>query len=126
MSDKYDNKLLLTHPLVKKALRTVFGQTKLKLKNSSLGWTQNALARDKKGRSVTPNSSDACSFSLIGAIRSVEPHVRLQYLAVTVLRQSIEELYRISPLGLHEWNDSPETTSEKVFRVIDQSIKRVG
>ena len=86
------------------------------------GWTTGTEARDKRGKDVTFNLSEATRFDALGAIEracGTHPDARLAQVArarverYLVVRQGMDPSW-----GLGRWNDEPDRTREEVVSVL--------
>jgi hypothetical protein len=83
-------------------------------------WTQGALARDRAGRECTPESPDAESFCVVGALCRV-------YANDVELNEAIDSVNLIisSMIGyadeIEEWNDDPARTFDDVRQVLEKA-----
>jgi hypothetical protein len=81
-------------------------------------WTQGALARDRVGRECTPESPDAESFCIVGALCRV-------YLDDAAINEAIDSVNLvITPMSgygdeIEEWNDDPDRTFAEVRLVLE-------
>lgn len=74
------------------------------------GWCQETFARDAKGNSVDPRSSEACCWCIAGAIKVAYPMTW-----PVVLERLTDSLQRIASL----WNDAPERTQAEVIAALE-------
>jgi hypothetical protein len=105
------------------------------------GWTQGALARNREGHPLAPESEAATSFCVYGALRSaVAGHVRaaghhkglIPLMADAVARFAATvaavrlgaRLYRFSPARtLVEWNDAPGRTQAQALELATLALE---
>ena len=80
-------------------------------------WLKNSQAKNDKGRVVEPNSPDACSWCLVGALRKVcgsDFHTyNVVYLALA---------QRTDKALLTSFNDSTDTTYNDIINFINHTI----
>jgi len=83
------------------------------------GWCQGASARDASGRTVTPSSSEARRWSILGALLASRNGGRVSELegAVGALHSSIDEP------ALEVWNDRPGRTQQDVLATFEQAME---
>lgn len=72
-------------------------------------WTKKCSARNQNGTSVLPDSEDACSWCLSGAIYKCYP--------VREVRLRIQTLVMIEIDSIWEWNDKDFRTHEQVLEL---------
>lgn len=82
------------------------------------GWTQGTYATDDLGIPVPENDPAACSYCLLGAIRTLRSN---PYVSVPVLNTALTALEKTCGVIDH-WNDSEERTQADVLRMLDTLI----
>jgi hypothetical protein len=80
-------------------------------------WTQNALARDKRGRRLL-TISKAESLSLVGGLMLCYPDWDDMKRVHTLLASAIEEKYPERPATLVYFNNHPATTFNEVQELV--------
>lgn len=79
------------------------------------GWTRNTLARDARGRPVSPYGRKGVRFCLLGACYHVTPYG----VTPTVANLFAKEMGRF---GIIRWNDYVAKSKSDVLALIDKAI----
>jgi hypothetical protein len=78
-------------------------------------WTKGAFARDSKGDSIDPRSSEAVCWCIEGALYKCYT----DYDDWRVARRLIKEIKKANKLGyLVSWQDDPERTYDEVIEIL--------
>jgi len=85
-------------------------------------WCKGEYARDAKGERVSPLSSSACQWCLLGAVRKEWPSVSDECRAKEKIRAALcianFSLAAIIAQTVFDWNDAPERTHAEVLEVV--------
>lgn len=89
----------------------------LAMEKIAIGWHQGSLAKDSNGDPATPESPDACSWCLTGAIWAVCDHKGAEY---KVLMTHIRKVLGTDAVVF--WNDQTGRTKEDVLKLLGKVL----
>ena len=79
-------------------------------------WTRNAFARNIHGDVVVPEDSDACCWSIFGAILKCYGYYTENNKSQLIISNSVRK--EVKHINLQSWNDNKSTTFSHIRDVI--------
>jgi hypothetical protein len=98
------------------------------------GWCQGTHARDRRGVEVPARSSEACSWSLLGALLASWHRHEADGLEADVVAAHLAEAEAlggatqvlgeaVGTASLEQWNDHPLRTAAEVLEALDRTLR---
>lgn len=88
------------------------------------GWTRNALARNKKGRRVSPKSRSAITWCISGAVQAVTPSKHLRDFQLRVLLNAVQA--NLYPIDIDLYNDGVCSSQEEAIMLVAEIEYKIG
>lgn len=88
-------------------------------------WTKKSFARDDLGLSISPSSSQAVKFCLLGAIEAAKCEDDVRFKVEISLGKALDGIIGNSFSTIVSFNDDPNTEFEQVKKIIEKTINRL-